>query len=288
MPHSNQQTVTLWRTLAAACLICSPAIVGCDYLDVAQPLPVATDSADYSVLFIGSSYLGYNNFTWTFEQLAREAGKTVFVGERIVYGASLQYHATSMLTTQAIRDFDWDFVVLQGSSYAAGYPDGVADSVLPALEELTDEIAANGSGSRAVYMMGWAYEDGLTWDDGSADSFAEMQQKIYDNTLNWADSLGMIVAPVGWAWRETLQATTEEQYLHSADLSHPNVRGSYLNACVFVATLFGMSVSGTEYFAGLPESIAGDLQDLGSQIVLDNQTLWNLDPAGAAAQLSSR
>jgi hypothetical protein len=136
-------------------------------------------------------------------------------------------------------------------------------------------------------MMGWAYEDGIEFADGSTESFAEMQQKIYDNTLAWADSLGIIVAPVGWAWQEVLRNETELHYLHSVDLSHPNLRGSYLSACVFVATMFGRSLNAAEYYGGVPEAQARELQQVATRIVLDNLELWNADPVGAAAWVTA-
>ena len=131
-------------------------------------------------------------------------------------------------------------------------------------------------------MMGWAYEDGIQWEDGESESYAEMQQKIYDNTMAWADSLDLVIAPVGWAWYEVLRDESQSHYLHSADLSHPSLRGTYLTACVFVATLFGRSVIGVDYYGGLPEAEARELQEAASRVVLDSLELWNPDPVGAA------
>lgn len=273
---------SFFRALLLASLLVAPSIGACDFLDVTDQVPLTSDSADYAVLFIGSSYLGYNELTWMFEQLAFSVQRPVFVREQIVYGASLNYHSGTTLTEAAIESYDWDFVVLQGSSYRAGYPELLVDSILPALRVLKSKIDENHSATRIVYMMGWAFEDGIEFEDGSTDTFEEMQQKIYDNTLAWADSLGLIVAPVGWAWQELLQDKTQLHYLHSADYSHPNVRGSYLSACVFVATMFGRSLNTVTYYAGIPDTTAHELQQVASRVVLDNLELWNAAPVGAA------
>ena len=50
--------------------------------------------------------------------------------------------------------------------------------------------------------------------------------------------LGATVVPVGLAW-ETFGRTHTGPPLYDRDQSHPSVAGSYLAACVFLATLFG-------------------------------------------------
>ena len=288
MPQSNRRSNVNLRVLALSFLLIVPAVEACDFLDVSeQPMPLTADSADYSVLFIGSSYLGYNELPRMFEQLAYSVGRSVYVRERIVYGAPLKYHAEHTLTDVAIEEHDWDFVVLQGGSHRVAYPEYTSDSVLPALEVLKAKVEANNAGTRTVYMMGWAYEDGIEFQDGSTESFSEMQQKIFDNTLEWADSLDLIVAPVGWAWHELLLDETQPHYLHSADLSHPNVRGSYLSACVFVATLFGRSLTTADYYGGVPEEQAEELQQVATLVVLNDLEMWNADPVGAPGSASA-
>jgi hypothetical protein len=273
------------RLLVLSGVFAASVVGGCGFLDVDDQLPSAADSADYSALFIGSSYLGYNELPWMFEQLAREVGRSVYVRTMIVYGSSLGYHSVNTLTLEAIREYDWDFVVLQGGSYGVAHPELSTEGIFSALEILKARIKENDQDTRAAYMMAWAYEDGVEWQNGESETFEEMQQEIYDNTVAWADSLDLVVAPAGWAWREVLKTRTEPHYLHSVDLSHPNLRGSYLTACVFVATMFGQSVRNVGYFAGIPEGEARVLQDVASRVVLDSRDLWNVDPVRASALL---
>ena len=67
-------------------------------------------------------------------------------------------------------------------------------------------------------------------------------------------------------------------YLHDTDQSHPNMRGSYLSAATFYATLFQESAEGISFYSTLDEGEARSLQELASRTVLDSLTLWNITP----------
>lgn len=278
MSHAMRYSRARTHVLIVGCLFALPAVGACDFLDVDDQQPVVADSADYSILFIGSSHVGYNDLSWMVEQLAYSVERLVYVRNQIVYGASLDYHSNATLTQEAIRSYDWNFVVLQGSAYGVAYPDSVNPPVFPAIEALKARIDDNHAGTKTVYMMGWAYEDGVQWEGGGSESFDQMQQRIYDNTLAWADSLDLMVAPAGWVWKEALRNKTQEHYLHSADLSHPNLRGSYLTACVFVATMFGRSLTDADFNGGVSEADALELQQVATRVVLDSLDLWNAEP----------
>ena len=55
--------------------------------------------------------------------------------------------------------------------------------------------------------------------------------------------LDAFVAPVGRAWAASLKANPDIS-LYDDDGSHPNVYGTYLTACVFYATLTGLTPVG--------------------------------------------
>ena len=75
-----------------------------------------------------------------------------------------------------------------------------------------------------------------------------------------------------------LQDNPPAHHLHSSDWNHPNFRGSYLGACVILATLFGETVEGTTYYGLLDRSDAEHLQQVATQTVLDSLDLWNIVP----------
>ncbi len=245
------------------------------------------EPGDLLVLFIGSSYFAVNDMPGLFDRFAEDAGKAVYVRRDVISGNYLDYFAQSSWTEQVLQEQDWDYVVLQGGCQNAAYPDTHHEitpnsgyhPVYPALETLRAKVEANNAATRLVYMMPWAFEDGMTWVQGMTDTYLDMQQKIYDNALAWADSLGIVVAPAGWAWREVLSEEQPQHYLHQSDWNHPSLRGSYLSAGVVYATLFTESAEAVTYYAGLEVSEAQWFLSVASSTVLDNLDLWNLLPA---------
>ncbi|MBU8920406.1 MAG: hypothetical protein KOO63_00970 [Bacteroidales bacterium] len=238
------------------------------------------------VLFIGSSYFGYNNLPLMFKTLAEAAGKGVEIGEYIVGGMRLDYHSTNPATEAKINEEDWDFVILQGSSITAAYPIDhqyifppfTYHPLVPSLKLLKEKIEANCASTKTVYMMPWAYENGNTWVEGYDDTYFDMQLLIYDNTILFSDEVPFMTAPVGWAWNTVLSEVEQLHYLYTEDMSHPSYRGSYLLSCVIYSTFFREDLEGTECYLGIPRVEAVYFQSVAADIVLDDMKLWNLIP----------
>ncbi|KPJ90640.1 MAG: hypothetical protein AMS18_10340 [Gemmatimonas sp. SG8_17] len=259
---------------------------GCDLLGSSTTEPAGPEPDDITILFVGSSYLAYNDLPAMIERFAINEGRQIYVGRHIISGLYLDYFASDPETDHTIRTLDWDYVVLQGGCMNAAYPETHHElspnqgrhPVYPALATLKATIESNSADTRIVYMMGWAFEDGLTWIAGQTDTYLDMQQKIYDNTLAWSDSLDLVIAPVGWAWRDALGDDPPLHYLHGSDWNHPNLKGSYLSAAVIYATLFRRSVDSLDYNGGLVISQAEELRRIASRVVLDSLELWNNTP----------
>jgi hypothetical protein len=113
---------------------------------------------------------------------------------------------------------------------------------------LFDELIQR-AGSRTVLYMTWARRH-----------TPEAQQAITDAYTSLGDELGAIVVPVGIAWQNFL-AKHDKPVLHDRDQSHPTLAGSYLAACVFLATLLKQNPVGVESkLAGLAEHDIATLQ----------------------------
>jgi hypothetical protein len=264
--------------------------VACGFLDVdgpGQAVP-GPEQGDLLVLFIGSSYFDVNDMPGIFSDLARSGGRQVYVRRNVISGYYLDYFAQSDFTEQVIQEQQWDYVLLQGGCQNAAYPlnhheitpNSGYHPVYPALQTLHAKVHANYAGSKLVYMMPWAFEDGMTWVQGMTDTYMDMQEKIRDNVLLWADSLGIMVAPVGWAWRAVLAEGQEQHYLHLSDWNHPSWRGSYLSAAVIYSTVFVESAESLTYFGALQQEEAQWFLEVASHTVLDELESWNLAPSG--------
>ena len=264
----------------------------CDPLGPQEPDFGKPEDGDLKVLFIGSSYLAVNDLPGIFEGLAEAAGEKVFVARRVQSGYYLDFFAQDGLTTQAIRDQKWDYVILSGGCQTAAYPDthhlikgdwGHHDPY-PALKELNRKVKENHPETSLVYIMPWAFEDGMTWIPGQTDDYFTMQDKIRRNALAWSDSLDLLVAPVGMAWKEVMSWNIPEHFLHMNDWNHPAPRGSFLSAATLFATVFRESAEEVDFRWVLNATDAGPLRRVGSETVLDSLALWNLEPRGSGSQ----
>jgi uncharacterized protein DUF4886/PKD domain-containing protein len=245
---------------------------------------MANSSQDGScnILFIGSSYFNFNDLPGLFENLAMCSGKEVYVDHHGGNGLYLDDHASSSDTESKINEMQWDYVILQGGGTNTAYPNYFTDHpVYPALEILRDKIYSNCESTKMVFCMPWAFEDGMTWYQDWTDTYEDMQEKIYETTINYSQDLGFIIAPVGWAWYTVL----EEQdyplhYLHLRDWNHPSIKGSYLMSCVIFSTVFLESSIDIPYYGGLLEEEGSYFQTVASHTVLDNLSLWNIVDEG--------
>lgn len=230
------------------------------------------------VLFIGSSYFNYNHLPELFSELCVSADKSVFVDGVIHNGWYLENHVNSAETQQKIAQRPWDVVVLQGVGTNCAYPDHFTDHpLLPALESLCESIWQANSDAKILYAMPWAFEDGMSWYQNWTDDFVAMQEKIFSNTLNVSSEVGCCIAPVGWAWKDVLiDYDFPLHFLHMSDWNHPSLRGSYLMGAVIFSSIFVESCVGLDFVSGLNVSEALYFQQVASDVVLQNLSLWNL------------
>ena len=250
---------------------------GCGILGPGDDPPETLDPGETSVLFIGSSYLAFNNVPDRFRDLSREAGHEVFVRYHLALGQPLAYFAGDGGTVVAIRDLDWDYVVLQGGAQTAAYPNLGGESDYAALRELHRIATEDSPATKVVYMMPWAYEDGMTWMAGRTETYEEMQLDIRDRTVKWAHELDLVLAPVGMAWYEVLTTWPhQEHYLHDSDWNHASKAGSYLTAATIFSTVWVQDAAGVKHDWEIDSGLAQQLRAVAGATVLDSLALWNI------------
>ncbi|HND15772.1 MAG TPA: SGNH/GDSL hydrolase family protein [Saprospiraceae bacterium] len=91
----------------------------------------------------------------------------------------------------------------------------------------------------------------------------------------FADTCHAIMAPAGEAWRKSIGLDPKLE-LYSSDQSHPALEGSYLTACVIYEVLFGKSVIGNTYTAGMLKYPTEFLQQVADDVVNDSLEVWNI------------
>ena len=158
-----------------------------------------------------------------------------------------------------------------------GYPDSTNNFSYRSIEAMRELIMANSPYTKIVYCLPWAFEDGMLWAEGWTDDYAAMQKKIYDNTLEFADDLGYVISPVGWAWNTVLKERNYPlHYLHRDDMNHPSLYGSYILACSIFSTIYQERALGIDYYADIPEEDAKYFQEVSSNTVLNDLELWRI------------
>ena len=191
----------------------------------------STDST--RVLFIGNSYIYYNNLPQLFAEVAASKGHYVDAEMAVRDGARLLEHAADQEIGKRIREGDWDYVVLQeqstlGGSIADGRLEGAdINGFFEAARSLHAAIKA--SGAQTVFHLTWARKHSPQMLDDLVAAYEQI-----------ASELDAEVAPVGKAWA-VANAEVPSANLYLADDSHPSSAGSYLSAVTLYATLFDES-----------------------------------------------
>lgn len=185
------------------------------------------------VLFVGNSYTYFENLPQVVSVLSEQSG-TVLLTEKItIGGAKLSEHwrgVRGLNTRERIRKGKYDIVVLQEWSLGTVNERDSAVFYLGLFSKLARE-----AGAEPYYY--------LTWGREKIPQQQDVISRVYRETaaLNRAT-----VVPAGEAWARA-RALRPEIKLYDPDGTHPSDLGTYLTACVFIATITG----------GLPESIPG-------------------------------
>jgi Secretion system C-terminal sorting domain len=153
------------------------------------------------------------------------------IGDQVIQGGqTLQGHYNAGAALQKIRQGGWDYVVLQEQSLR---PYDNPELYYQYVRLFDAEIKL--VGAKTVIYMTWAYKN----DWYKFPTYVSNFERI-------ANEINAIVVPCGKAW-EKAKAERPNFNLYAPDDVHPSSQGSYLNACVFFATLTGRNPEETYY-----------------------------------------
>ena len=181
------------------------------------------------VLFIGNSFTYYNEMPTLLERVSASLGTPIVARFSGHGGATLRNQWNEGKAIRAIREGHYDFVVIQPqSSEIIRTPDETKRYA----KLLADEIRK--SGAKPVMF--------LTWSTRAYPIATQAEYTARYRAL--AKQIGATIAPVGIAWQRLESIGIE---LFDGSGSHPNLAGSYLEACVFYAMLTGKSPIGATH-----------------------------------------
>jgi hypothetical protein len=235
------------------------------------------------VLLIGASYFACNDMAGKVRELARTGKKNLYLSdEAVVSGKLLRHHRETPSTLNSIKRTRWDEVVMcdagVGPSYESlsppRYPYSWRSLTRESLQYYVDEVKK--VKAKPLFIVPWAFEDGMTWLKGWGDTYEQMQTLIDKNTAQWAKEMDIAMVPVGPAFREVLKVHKEPHYLYATDFSHPSARGSYLMACTLYASLYGESPEGLAHPQSITDAEATEFQRTAWAVVKRDWQKWNL------------
>lgn len=220
-----------------------------------------------NVLFLGNSYTHYFDMPVLLQEMAASAGCRMNTQMVAPGGSSLKLHATNGETLAALSSRKWDAVVLQNFSQLPSQPvDIVKAKTFPPVKTLVDAIRESDPHTKIYYYVTWGRRDGDVRNCKrhnmvcTFDGHTEALQRGYSM---YAEEFGGTLVDVGGAWAKAYRderAPFRARQLYDPDGSHPSLRGSYLAASVFFATLYSASPVGLSYPTGLTEETARYIQ----------------------------
>ena len=238
-----------------------------------------TNAQQTSVLFIGNSYIYTADLPGTLKSLALAGGDSIYHESSTPGGYTFEQHATNSTTLNKITSRNWDFVVLQQQSQMPAFsPSQVAWQTYPFAEALVNSIKSNYECSEPLFFMTWGRRDGDQSNCAGYPplcTFEGMNARLRQSYIEMASDNNATVAPCGAAWHQmSVDNSTFWSGLYAGDGSHPSAWGTYLNACVFYATIFRKSPVGIPFYSSIGQQDAEDLQQLAENIVLDSLSTW--------------
>jgi len=227
-----------------------------------------------TALFIGNSYTYSNNLPSLIQQVASSKGNSFTYTTQTPGGYSFNAHVGNSTSIARIQQESYDVLILQGqSAELAGTLQGEGKHTSPNFYEaeyLHQLSQSADTCHQTLLFMTWGYF-------ASLQDYITMQDNVSANYEELAHTIDVGVSPVGEAWREVL-LNYPNITLHSADLSHPTLAGSYLAACVFYAAIFQQDPIGAWSPAGLSTQEVQVLQQVASSTVLSELSRWNIAP----------
>lgn len=206
--------------------------------------------SEMKILFIGNSFTARNDLPGLIAQLAEARGHRLEHQLIQAGGASLRMHWNKGEAQQAIARTQYDYVVLQEqSTLPLKNPQRFHENV-----RLFDPVIRDSGAKTALYLT-WARQNAPETQDALTAAYTTIGKE-----------LGAKIIPVGIAWQQFL-VKHDSPALHDKDQSHPTLAGSYLAACIFLASLFGET----------PVGVASDLKGLTPQETeLLQKTAWKV------------
>ncbi len=230
----------------------------------APPKPVAvTSSAPKAVLWVGNSFFYYNNSMHGHVGQLLSAAKVTGVRQvsATISGSGINWHdvsahfkpggvaSYSFVGDNEVRfnkfDKPFDAVMMMDCSQCPIHPQ-LQSAFFDYARRHSETIRANGA--EPIFFASWAYQDK-----------PEMTEQLLAEYVKAGKQNNALVVPAGLAFANSIK-TKPDLNLYIADKRHPSLAGTYLGACVVMASVYKQNPIGNTYTGGLAADVAQHLQ----------------------------
>jgi hypothetical protein len=255
--------------LAFGSMLAALALAGCANTPSSAPAAaVAAPEPTKTVLWLGNSFFYFNNgMPGHVGQLIRGASAMDKAGHRstmaTIGGSGMSWHdLTAHFKPGGVASYSFD----DNNNVVFNTFDKPFDVVLmmdcsqcpihPQLRGLFFEHTKKNAeisrrnGAQPALFMSWAYQDK-----------PEMTQQLAVEYTEAGRLNNAMVVPAGLAFALSVKERPDIN-LYVADKRHPTLAGTYLGACVSLATLYKTNPEGNSYTAGLDPAVAKHLQSV--------------------------
>jgi hypothetical protein len=213
-----------------------------------------------------------NNFSEMVANIGIENGDSIYTDYSAIDSYTLEKHSTHSTTLEKIALGCWDFVILQEQSQRPVMDSSTFfNKTYHYAQILVDSIYYCNPNAQPILFLTWGRKFGdsqlcnqFSW----TCTYEKMQQMLNKRYDFLGSKLALPVAPCGSAWEHFAPNSPNHINLFHKDCQHPNVAGSYLNACVFYTVITGKSPVGTHYNpANLSEKELSEIQTVAYETV---------------------
>ncbi|MGH1376238.1 MAG: DUF4886 domain-containing protein [Alphaproteobacteria bacterium] len=246
----NKEKVVVYLTFSCAFMILLFHYIAFGKATVMQKFDTS-DRLTLNILFIGNSYVFFNDMPHILQNLARSDPSAAFNVETemlVEGGATLAYFLNSRKAQSVIESKEWDYIVMQPQSEWANNNSRIRNTEA-ALSLWRKRIKQNGT--RLVFFMTWARQDRVGWYQSS--NFSQfknhraMYNRINKHSVSLVKKYDMMLAPIGAYWQYAL-GHYPDLNLYDRDGSHPSSEGSFLIALVFYKMLVDSTIEDITYW----------------------------------------
>jgi hypothetical protein len=241
----------------------------------------AETSQHFNILFIGTNLTVENNIPRMVSKLAKSMGDSLFYLTTAHYDYDFERHFSDNETKAMIRDFEWDYVVMQESGWRIALPPLMADTMsIRWADSLKHYIKEKHPQTQLIFFMTNGFANGVkavdaNWAKSDPDvaTYKGMQERIKQNSMSLASRLDITIAPCGMLWRICLDKDSTLT-LFSSDKINPTIEGSYLSACTLYSSIYRKRPGSAYYPKEISYKEASFYQDAVSEALFECNPDW--------------